>query len=162
MRGRPLGAGKKLEERRHRAVQEALEAKVTRAAIAKKYGVSLRALYGWLASYARNKKHGLKSRPTPGAPRKLSEKQLKLLEHLLLEGAKAAGFSNDLWSCPRIAGLIEKKFGIVYHVDHVGRILARLGWSPQRPEKRAIERDDRRIRNWVKKEFPRIKKKLAT
>ena len=159
MKGRPLGSGVKLAERRKRAVKEALAENFTQAAVARKYNVSLRALQFWLAAYRKDKKMGLESKPTPGAPRRLSGAQIEELEELLLKGAKAAGFPNDLWSCPRIRDLIEKKFGVSYHVDHICRLLARLGWSPQRPEKQAIERDDKRIRVWVKTEFPRIKKK---
>lgn len=161
MKGRPLGSGAKLEERRKRAVKEALAEDITQAEVARKYKVTLRALQFWIAAYRKDKKKGLESRPTPGAPRRLTQAQMAELEELLLKGAKAAGFPNDLWSCPRIRDLIGKKFGVAYHVDHIGRLLARLGWSPQRPEKQAIERDDRRIRHWVKKEFPLIKKKPA-
>lgn len=162
MKGRPIGSGSRLEERRRKAVAEALGSDLTRAEIAKKYKVSRRGLYLWLAAHAKDKKKGLTSRPTPGAPRRLSGAQMEQLERVLLQGAKAAGFPNDLWSCPRIRDLIEKKFGVSFHVDHIGRLLARLGWSPQRPERRAIERDDKRIRHWVKREFPRIKKKPAS
>jgi putative transposase len=159
VKGRPLGSGAKLAERRKRAVKEAVAGDFTQVAVAKKYNVTLRALQFWMAAYRKDKKKGLESKPTPGAPRRLSAGQIAALEEFLLKGAKAAGFPNDLWSCPRIRDLIEKKFGVSYHVDHIGRLLSRLGWSPQRPEKQAIERDDKRIRHWVKKEFPRIKKK---
>ena len=94
-----------------------------------------------------------------GAPRKLTDKDLKHLEKMILKGAKAQGFANDLWTCARIAELVKREFGVDYHFNHVGKILARMGWSPQRPEKRAIGRDERRIKSWVKTEFPRIKKK---
>lgn len=161
VKGRPLGSGAKLAERRKRAVKEALDGDFTQAEVARKYKVTLRALQFWVAAYRKDKKRGLDSKPTPGAPRRLSEPQIRELEELLLKGAKAAGFPNDLWSCPRIRDLIEKRFGVAYHVDHIGRLLARLGWSPQRPEKQAIERDDKRIRHWVKNEFPLIKKKPA-
>lgn len=161
MKGRPLGSGVKLAERRKRAVKEVLDGDFTQAEVAKKYNVTLRALQFWVAAYRKDKKKGLESKPTPGAPRRLSAAQMQEFEELLLKGAKAAGFPNDLWSCPRIRDLIEKRFGVSYHVDHICRLLSRLGWSPQRPEKQAIERDDKRIRNWVKKEFPRIKKKPA-
>ena len=77
----------------------------------------------------------------------------------LLLGAQAAGFATDLWTCPRVTELIEKQFGVRYHVDHVGRLLHALGWSPQRPERRAAERDEAAIQNWIKSDWPRIKKK---
>jgi putative transposase len=55
--------------------------------------------------------------------------------------------------------LIFSLFGIRYHVDHIGRLLHSLGWSPQRPQRRAVERNEREIQRWVKEEWPRIKKK---
>lgn len=162
MRGRPLGSGKKLEERRLRAVLEVVNDELAPATVAKKYKVEVGTVYRWIGKYRKDKKRGLKSRPTPGAPTRLSTEQLQDLEKLILKGAKASGFGNDLWTCARIKDLIKKEFGVDYHFNHVGKILSKMGWSPQRPEKRAIERDDKRIRDWVKKEFPRIKKKPAT
>ena len=161
MRGRPLGSGHKLEERRIRAVKEVTKEGQTPAAVAKKYKVEVGTLYRWLGKHRRDKRQGLKSRPTPGAPRRLTDAQLAELEKLILRGAKAAGFPNDLWTCARLADLSKKEFGVQYHFNHVGKILSRMGWSPQRPEKRAIERDDKRIRQWVKREIPEIKKKPA-
>jgi len=161
MRGRPLGSGKKLEERRIKAVQEVIKDDLTPAVVAKKYKVEVGTLYRWIGKYRKDKKRGLKSRPTPGAPRRLSDVQLAKLERLILAGAKSAGFPNDLWTCARLADLIRREFGVQYHFNHVGKILSRMGWSPQRPEKRAVERDDRRIRQWVKRDLPEIKKKPA-
>ena len=159
MRGRPLGSGKKLEERRLRAVREINEGAAA-ASIAKKYKVEIGTIYRWCGKYRKDKKRGLKSRPTPGAPRRLSVEQLSKLEEMLLEGAKAHGFANDLWTCPRIKGVIKDKFNVDYHVDHIVRLLGRMGWSAQRPTTQALERDEKRIRKWVKNEFPDIKKKL--
>ena len=58
------------------------------------------------------------------------------LERLLLKGAEAAGFSTTLWTCPRIATVITRRFHVRYHVDHIGRVLLALGWSPQQPARR--------------------------
>jgi transposase len=159
MRGRPLGSGKQLEERRLAAVREVEVEGATPASVAKKYKVEIGTIYRWCGRYRRNKKSGLKSRPTPGAPRRLNEAQLEKLEALLLKGAKANGFANDLWTCPRIKELIKKKFGVDYHVDHIVRLLGRMGWSAQRPSKQALERNEKKIRQWIKKELPEIKKK---
>jgi transposase len=81
------------------------------------------------------------------------------LERELLHGAQAAGFATDLWTCPRVARLIEQRFRVHYHVDHVGRLLHALGWSPQKPTRRAIERDEEGIRRWIKQTWPALKKK---
>jgi transposase len=64
-----------------------------------------------------------------------------------------------LWTCPRVTHLIRKEFNVTYHVDHIGRLLHSLGWSPQKPERRAIERDEKSIRNWVRYTWPHLKKK---
>jgi len=159
MRGRPFGSGKQLEERRLKAVREVELEGASPAAVAKKYKVEVGTIYMWCTKYRRDKKHGLKSRPTPGAPRRLNDEQLEKLQTLLLEGAKANGFANDLWTCPRIKDLIKARFKVDYHVDHIVRLLGRMGWSAQRPTTRALERDDKRIRDWVKKDLPAIKKK---
>ena len=81
------------------------------------------------------------------------------MEQWLLKGAQAVGFPTDLWTCPRVAQLIRERLGVSYHVDHVCRVLHGLGWSPQRPSRRAIERDESAIQNWICAEWPRIKKK---
>lgn len=156
MRGRPLGSGKKLEERRLRAVHEVEVEGISPASVAKRYRVEIGTVYRWCGRYRRDKKRGLQSRPTPGAPRRLTDSQLMELEQLLLKGAKASGFANDLWTCPRIKGLIYDRFKVDYHVDHIVRLLARMGWSAQRPTKRALERNDKRIGEWVKNEHRHI------
>jgi len=161
MRGRPLGSGKKLEERRRQAVREVELEGATPISVAKKYKVEIGTIYRWLGQYRKDKKKGLKSRPTPGAPRRMTPAQLEKLEELLLKGAQACGFPNDLWTCPRIKDLIKDRFGVDYHVDHIVRLLGRMGWSAQRPTKQALEKDDKRIRKWVKKDLPAIKKKPA-
>ena len=86
---------------------------------------------------------------------------MKWLEQELLEGAQAAGFPTDLWTCPRVVELIQARFGIHYNVSGVWRLLRSLGWTPQKPVRRAVEREEREIRRWIKKEWPRIKKKPA-
>jgi transposase len=156
---RPSVPARELEKRRRRAVDTVLNDKMTVEAAARKFKVNIRTMYTWLAAYKASGAKGLDAKPAPGAPRKLAKKDLKVLEKKILKGARAAGFPNDLWTCARIAELIKKEFGVDYHFNHVGKILAQMGWSPQRPEKRAIERDDKRIQHWVKREFPRIKKK---
>ncbi|MEI7973104.1 MAG: winged helix-turn-helix domain-containing protein [Bdellovibrio sp.] len=161
MRGRPLGSGKKLEERRLQAVREVEIEGSTPISVAKKYKVEIGTIYRWCGIYRKYKKKGLKSRPTPGAPRRMTAAQLEKLEALLLKGARSCGFANDLWTCPRIKDLIKDRFGVDYHVDHIVRLLGRMGWSAQRPAKQAIEKDDKRIREWVKKDLPAIKKKPA-
>jgi hypothetical protein len=77
---------------------------------------------------------------------------------MLLQGAQAAGYPTDLWTCPRVADVIRSRFGVQYHADHVGRLLHSLGWSPQKPQRRAVERDEEQVQTWIKQEWPRVKK----
>jgi len=99
------------------------------------------------------------SKPHPGRNRRLSDKQHQQLEKLLKKGATAFGWSNDLWTGPRVRQLISDHFGIDFHVGHVRKILAqRLGWTSQKPERRARERDEEEIERWRSEDVPRLKK----
>jgi len=102
---------------------------------------------------------GLRVRFSPGRPAKLDPRQRKRLVRLLLQGALAHGYATELWTTSRVARLIWKEFRVRYHRDHVGRLLHGLGWSVQKPERRALERDEERIERWKKEAWPRMKKK---
>jgi transposase len=84
----------------------------------------------------------------------------KRLVRLLLKGPMAQGYRTNLWTTARIAEMVEREFGVRYHPDHVGRLMHSLGWTPQKPERRALERDEDEIERWKQKEWPRIKKTL--
>ena len=155
---RPKGSPEELERRRRRAL-ELLERGLWPGEVAERVGVDRRSVRRWKAAYRDRGPEALKAKPAPGRPPKLTQNERQELQELLLEGAQAAGFDTDLWTCPRVAKLIRKHFGVCYHVDHIGRLLRSLGWSPQRPQRRALERDEARIRGWIKEEWPRIKKK---
>jgi transposase len=78
---------------------------------------------------------------------------------MLLQGAAAHGYGTDLWTLPRAAALIERAFGVHYHPAHVWKILRGCGWSPQKPERRARERDEDAIAQWRRRRWPHIKKR---
>jgi transposase len=103
-------------------------------------------------------KEGLKVRRASGRPRKLSDEQCAGLLELLLEGAMAQGYRTELWTTQRIAEVIEARFGVRYHRDHVGRLMHSLGWSCQKPERRALERDEEVIERWKREVWPEVKK----
>lgn len=155
---RPEGSPEELERRRLRALA-LLEEGLQPVVVAQRLGVDRRSVRRWKAAARRGGAQALAARPAPGRPPKLERRRLPRLEKLLLGGAPAAGFANDLWTCPRIARLIEREFGVRYHADHVGRLLRSLGWTPQRPARRARERDEAQIQRWIKVQWPRIKKK---
>ena len=155
---RPAGSGRQLERRRRRAIA-LLEEGREPVEVARLVGVDRRSVRRWNAAYRRRGTEGLAARPAPGRPSKLSARQRKQLEVMLMRGAAARGFESDLWTCARVAQAIRRRFGVNYHVDHIGRLLRALGWTPQRPSRRALERDEQAIQRWVKQAWPRIKKK---
>jgi transposase len=63
-----------------------------------------------------------------------------------------------LWTTARVAEVIRKSFRVRYHPDHVGRLLHGLGWSHQKPQKKALERDEAKIRRFIREDWPRVKK----
>ena len=155
---RPHGSPKQLEHRRRKAIA-LLEQGLQPVDVAEQLGVDRRSVRRWKAAYRKNGIKGILSKQAKGRPSKLNSKEKKNLEKLLTKGPRAVGFQTDLWTCPRIAELIYSNFGIRYHVDHVCRILHSLGWSPQKPQRRAKERNEKEIKKWVREDWPRIKKK---
>ena len=89
---------------------------------------------------------------------KLDAAERKRLVTLLLQGSAGARLPDELWTTARIAEVIGREFGVRYHRDHVGRLMHRLKWSAQKPERRALERDEEEMERWKRKEWPRIKK----
>jgi transposase len=147
-----------MEERRMAGARLIRRGKVSHAAIARQLGVSREAVRNWAKQLEAGGLRRLRRRKTPGRPLKLSPTQRRDLKRLLKRGALAAGFESDRWSMGRVRQLIKQEFGIVYHPKYLNRLLRKLGWSPQVPLPRAIERDEAVIRAWLKHDWPRIKK----
>ena len=154
---RPSGKPVSLEKRRRKAIALLREG-LRPVDVARRLGVDRRSVRRWKSAVQRRGDSALRSRPNTGRPRRLTERLLSRLELLLIQGALACGFPTDLWTCPRIALLIRNRFGVQYHVDYIPILMRSLGWSPQKPERRSIERDEKSIRTWVKVDWPRIKK----
>lgn len=151
---RPFGTAAELERRRRRAVALVAQGE-SRADVARILGVHPKTLARWLR--LARQPHGLDSNPHPGRPAALSDKQLRQLEQLLAQGAKAHGWHNQLWTAARAARLIERHFGVPYHPEHVRKLLKRrLGWTSQKPKRKARERDDKEVSRWLGDEYPRI------
>lgn len=155
---RPRGSPGELERRRLRAV-ELLNHEYQPVEVARIVGVDRRSVRRWKSAYLKDGLDAVMAKPAPGRPLKLDEKARAELERKLLLGAKAAGFPTDLWTCPRVAQFIHNHFSVRYHVDHIGRLLRSMGWSPQKPQRKAVEQDQKEVQRWIKQEWPRIKKK---
>lgn len=131
----------------------------TQAAISKALGVTEAAVSQWVNLAREGGVEALWSKSRSGQAVRLSEKQLHLLPAFLDLGPAAFGFSGELWTCPRIARVIEQEFGVVYHPDHVRRLMHRLEWSYQKPIVRASERNEALICEWLERKWPVIERK---
>lgn len=159
---RPRGSTKQLEDRRRRAIA-LLRAGKTYRAVADTLKASLSSVVRWYQAYRQEKLKGLRARPIPGRPPRLSKEQREQLRQLLFQGAVQAGYSTELWTLKRIAKLIEQHFGVRYSSVGVWKLLRRgLKWSWQKPERRATQRDQRAIERWKNQSWPRIKKSPKT
>jgi transposase len=132
---------------------------VHQAGVARQLGVSRQAASTWHAAWKADGPYALRSYGPTGPTPRLSDGQLAKVEQALLEGASANGFVGELWTLDRIALVIERLTGVRHHPAHVWAILRyRLGWTVQRPVRRAAERDQAAIDHWVASDWPRIKK----
>lgn len=154
---RPKGSAAELEVRRRLAVGMLAKGKTIRE-VAELIGASESSVKRWKAAWVKGGVDALAAKPHPGRPPRLSTAQLRQLVNILLRGPIAAGYATDLWTCPRVAEVIAKRFGVKYHDAHVWKLLRKLNWSCQKPERRARERDEAAIRRWRKRDWPRIKK----
>jgi len=145
------------EERRLRAYK-LKRRRWSQAKIAEALGVTAGAVSQWMTKVKVDGKHALRAKPRSGAPPKLNQEKIDQMLECLARGAETYGFYGDVWTCARVATLIEREFGVQYHKAHVSRLLKRLGISPQKPVVMAAQRDEAEIERWRKEVWPRLKK----
>ena len=131
------------------------------AEVARRVGVHRQSVSRWANALAKNGRDALRQAGRAGRKPRLAEQDLAGLVQGLQAGPEALGYSTALWTCPRVADLIERQTGLRYHPDHVSRILQKLGWSCQRPVGRARERNEQAVRQWRRHRWPHVKKKPA-
>jgi transposase len=146
-----------LETRRRKFVAF-LKRNLSLREIARRLGCHASSVMRWRNAFRAKGPDGLKAKPAPGRPPRLGAPQKQRLVHLLGQGAVAHGYRTELWTTQRIADLIEQRLGVRYHRNHVGKLLHQLGWSHQKPERRALERDEAAIEAWKRTVWPRVKK----
>lgn len=147
---------KALESRRLKGAK-LLSMGVHAAEVARRLGVARQTVAAWERRIAEGGKDGLKHRRL-GRPRQLSDTQCAELGKLLVAGALAQGFATELWTLPRVAKLIRSRFGIRYSIGHMWYLLRRLGFSCQKPARRATQRNEQAIERWKKRRWPALKK----
>lgn len=151
------GSADLLEDRRRRALA-LLDEGLSLNEVGRRIRCSASSVKRWRDARRQGGQKALKVRVSPGRPPKLSRIQARRLVSVLLKGALAAGYANQLWTTARVAEIISKQFGVRYHRDHVGRFLHALGWSHQKPQKKALERNKTEIRRFIREDWPRVKK----
>jgi len=124
--------------------------------IAEALGVTEVSVSHWLACARIGGASALLSRPIPGRPAELSPAQQRRIPEFLWHGAEAYGFRGSVWTCARVAKVIEEEFGVAYHKSQVSRLLKRLRWTPQMPIRRASQRDEQAIELWRRMTWPRL------
>jgi transposase len=124
--------------------------------IAVALGVTEAAVSQWMAAAKRGGLEALRSHPGPGSIAKLTDEQLHQLPDFLGHGPEAYGFHGQVWTCARIAGVIAQEFDVRYSKSQVSRLLKRLGWTPQVPLVRAIQRNDQAIEHWRDVVWPEL------
>ena len=154
---RTKGSAQELEVRRRIAGRMILKG-YSVSEVASAVGVSEPSVRRWRQAVRKHGLEALAAKPLPGKKPRLDAKQKEELVKILLAGPRAAGFRTELWTCPGVAQVIKQRFGVTYHSAHVWKILRSLGWSCQKPEQRARERDEEAIRRWRTSDWPRIKK----
>lgn len=157
---RSQGSAAELEKRRRLAVQRVAEG-WTQKAVADFLGVTPRAVGSWVAAHRKSGDAGLNGKPHPGASPKLSKRQTESVLAWLARSPRAWGYQTELWTTRRLAEVIEKKYKIRFNANYLADWLTQRGYTPQKPQTKAVERNNVAIGNWISTEWPRIQKKRS-
>jgi transposase len=155
---RPKGSSAVLEQRRRDAIAMLTQG-MKPAVVATALRTSLVSVGRWRKIAAADGPKALAAKPVPGRPPKLGPAERQRIDALLLKGPTHYGFATELWTLARVGEVIERRFGVSYHPSQVWRILLTLGWSCQKPDCRARERDEEAIARWRRVDWSRIKKR---
>ena len=159
--GNPRGVKRDFRalERRRFAALKLLRQGYNQSEVARRVKVCSQTVSRWARTFSQQGEKALDAAGRAGRKPLLDEKQRERLIARLLEGPEKLGYETPLWTCDRVAHLIQEEFDVQYHSGHVWKILRQLNWSPQRPAGRALERNEPAIEQWKRKTWPDIKKK---
>lgn len=133
----------------------------SQAEVAHRLGTSRQNAHRWHRRWQQGGRAALRATGRAGRKPRLDRRQRRQVERALGQGALAHGFDSDRWTLQRVALVIERLTGVRHHPCHVWRILRAMGWTLQRPQRRARERDEEAIARWVKTDWPRIRQQRA-
>ena len=145
-------------KRRLRAARMLLSGKGC-AEVALVVGVARQTVYTWKRLLDEGGIDALRAVPEPGRPAQLDAAQLAAVRAVVLQRPTEHGFGTELWTLKRVGAVIERMHGVRFGQTQIWRILGSLGFSPQKPEKRAIERNEDAVRHWKRRTWPGLKKK---
>ena len=150
-----------LARRRRLAARLFAKGESVLASIARQLKASRQSVCRWYRQWKRGGTEALKGAGRAGRKPSLSQQQLRKVERALRKGARHHGFSADLWTLPRVATVIERVTGVKFHPGHVWKVLGRINWTVQKPERQAKERDDNKVDYWKTVRWPELKKTLC-
>lgn len=152
---------KTLEAIRIRAVRQ-IEDGAHPEDVAEALGMNRSTVFAWLAKYREGGEEALQAKPVPGRPAKLSGQQLARLYRLIVDhDPRQLRFAFALWTRDMVRELLRREFGVRLSAVSVGRLLRKLGLSPQRPLWRAWQQDPEAVARWKETEFPAIRREAA-
>ena len=154
---RPKGSAEVLLARRMKAIS-LLGEDLSLNEIARRIGCDPSSVMRWRDRWLSQGEEGLRVRFSPGRPSRMSRAQKRRLLRCLIRGPLEFGWNTDVWTTRRIVTLINNEFGISYHFTHVARLLHGMDWSPQKPERRAVERNEAAIQKWKDTTWKKVKK----
>jgi transposase len=128
------------------------------AEVARRVGAHRQSVNRWARQLARGGRQALKRTPRAGRPPQLSAADGQRIVQGLKRGPEVLGYGTSLWTAWRVADLIQCECGVKYSTVHAWRVLRALGWTPQRPASRALERNEAAIRGWKRVRWPELKK----
>ncbi len=140
------------------AVQRVFDGEVA-AEVARSFGLGDRTIYAWLKIAREKGIEALSPKVKPGRNRTLSDLEEEEVKRWIIGGdPRQHGFDFGLWTRQIVSDLISERFGVVMSVSGVGKLLKRLGLTPQKPLRRAYERDEEAVKRWVAEVYPKVKK----
>ena len=157
---RTQGTSAELERRRRLAVAQ-VRSGYTQQEVANFFRVDVRSVERWMRAFRKHGRKGLKAKSAPGRPPKLSPVQEREVLRWFRRSPREFGFPTELWSAPRVTEVIRRKFHKSFHPHYINQWLANRRITPQKPERQARERDERKVRRWQREEWPRIKNSLG-
>lgn len=152
---RPTGTAAELEKRRLFAIQRLTDG-YTVCEVADFLGVQVRTVFAWKAAYKKRGLPGLKAKPPPGPPRKLTVRRERTVLTWFLQSPRSFGFATDLWTARRVAEVIRRKWGVEFNPRYLNGWLADRGITPQKPQRVAREADPAAIERWRTHDWPRL------